>query len=200
MLDRGFDGRRKEQRLAIGGGGRHDAFDGGEEAHIQHAVGFVQNQNADASQVYQFAAQKIAQPAGRGDKDLRAFADGLQLRPFVESADYYRGADSRACGQLGENFVDLHGKLARGAQHQGSDAGFAGFVNQVLNQRQNERECFPGAGLRGGDHIAASQRRLNSLRLYGGRFGKAEFVEVALQLSRQSEFRETFHLIGCAED
>ena len=40
-----------------------------------------------------------------------------------------------------------------------------------------------------------TQRRLDSLSLYGSGFGKAELVEVALQLSGESEFSETFHLM-----
>ena len=55
VLDRAFNGRREEQRLAIGGHGRHDSLDGGQEAHVEHAVGFVQNQHADAAEIRRVA-------------------------------------------------------------------------------------------------------------------------------------------------
>ena len=48
VLDRGFDGGGEQQRLPRGGHGVHDALDGGEEAHVEHAVGFIEHQHADA--------------------------------------------------------------------------------------------------------------------------------------------------------
>jgi hypothetical protein len=66
---------------------------------------------------------------------------------------------------------------------------------QQFDQWQNEREGLPGAGLRRDNQIAPGQRRLDSQGLHGSGFGKAVFFEVALQESREREFRETFHLV-----
>ena len=52
----------------VGRHGRHDALDGGQEAHVEHAVGFIQNQDADAGEVDQLAAEEIEEAAGGGDQ------------------------------------------------------------------------------------------------------------------------------------
>ena len=38
------------------GSGRHDALDGGQEAHVEHAVGFVQDQDADTAEIDELPA------------------------------------------------------------------------------------------------------------------------------------------------
>ncbi len=62
-----------------------------------------------------------------------------------------------------------------------------------LDDGQDKRERFAGAGLRGGDQVAPGQRRLDGQRLDGRRLDKAVLGEIALQESREGEFRETFH-------
>jgi hypothetical protein len=42
----------------------------------------------------------------------------------------------------------------------------------VMNDGQNKRERFAGAGLRGGDQVAAGQRRLDGQLLDGRRLDK----------------------------
>jgi len=44
-LDRAFDRSREEKVLACGWKRRHNTFDRREEAHVQHAVRFVEDQN-----------------------------------------------------------------------------------------------------------------------------------------------------------
>ena len=43
------------------------AANGWFEAHVEHAIDFIQNQNLDLVQLDQLAAKKIFQAAGRGD-------------------------------------------------------------------------------------------------------------------------------------
>ena len=188
MLDRSFDGGRKEHCLAAGRGRGHDPFDGGQETHVQHAVGFIQHQHADGPQVDELAVEEIDQPSGGGDDHLSALADGLQLGSFVESADYDGGAKAGSYRHLGEGLVDLNGQLARGAQHQAADAAGRGLFAQQLNQGQNEGEGFTGTSLRRGDQVAPGQGRLDGLVLNRGEFGKSVFGEIALEGSREREF------------
>ena len=193
VLHGSFDGGRIEQRLPAGGSGGHDALDGGQEAHVEHAVGFVQHQDLDAGQVDQLAAQKIVQAAGSGDHHLRAFADGLQLRVFANPADHDGGADAGAVGDLGEGFMDLDGQFAGGAQDNGADAFGAGFREERLDERQDEREGLASAGLRRGHDIAARKRRLDGKLLHGCGLRESVLQEVGLEDGGESEFCETFH-------
>ena len=93
VLDGAFDGGGEEQGLAISGQGGHDALDGGQEAHVEHAVGFIQHQDVHVAESDEIAAQKIVETAGGGDQHLGAFANGLQLRVFADAADDDGGAD-----------------------------------------------------------------------------------------------------------
>ncbi len=190
----------KSKRLAIGRSGRDDLLDGGQKAHVEHAVGLVQNQDANIAQIDQIAAHKIRQPAGCRDQHLRAVTNGPQLRILAQAADGDGGANAGAGRHFDERVVDLHGELARGAQDNGTDAGGCGLLGELANNledRQDKRERLAGAGLRGGDQVASGQRRLNGLSLDGGGLDKAVLGEIAPQGSRKGEFRETFHFWFC---
>ena len=77
MVDRG----REEQRLAIGGGGVYDGGDGGQEAHVKHAVRFVQHEGLDAAEVDDAFVHEVVQAAGRGDEHVGAASDLVDLGP-----------------------------------------------------------------------------------------------------------------------
>ena len=67
------------------------------------------------------------------------------------------------------------------------------LLRDQVDDGQDKRERLAGAGLRGGDHVASGQRRLDGQGLDGRGFGKAVLHQIALQRSREGEFRETFH-------
>ena len=52
-----------------------------------------------ALQLHEFALQEIGEPAGSGDDHLRAPANRVQLRLFIQAADHDRGADTGAGGK-----------------------------------------------------------------------------------------------------
>ncbi|KAG1543388.1 hypothetical protein G6F50_013995 [Rhizopus delemar] len=60
-------GGRKQQRLAFGRAVRGDGDDVVIEAHVDHAVGFVQHQRGQAGQVQAAARQVVLDAAGRAD-------------------------------------------------------------------------------------------------------------------------------------
>ena len=199
VLDRALDGGGKEQRLAIGRGGRDDFLDGGQEAHVEHAVGLIQNQNPDIAQIDQVAAHEVGQPSGCRDQHLRAVANCPQLRILAQAADGDGGANAGAGRHFGERVVDLHGEFARGAQDDGADAcgpraAWAGRL-KYFEDRQDKRERFAGAGLRGCDQVAPGQCGLNGQSLDGGGVDKAVLCQIAPERSGKREFRETFHFL-----
>ena len=60
-------------------GRRHrfgDLADVGPEAHVHHAVGFVEHEDLELREVADVAAHVIEQPAGRGDDDVDAGLEG----------------------------------------------------------------------------------------------------------------------------
>ena len=70
--DLGRHGGREEQGLADLRQQRDDALDIGNEAHIEHAVGFVDHQDLDVVQQDAAAIEQIHQAAGRGDQHVDA--------------------------------------------------------------------------------------------------------------------------------
>ena len=187
VLHRAFDGGGEEQGLPVAGDRFHDALHRGEKTHVQHAVGFVQNQHAHRTEIDEAAAEKIVKPAGSRDQHPRALADGLQLRALADAANDYGGARAGAGCHRHEHFVDLHGQLARGREDDGAHAGAARLLFEQVKEGQDKRQGFAGAGLRGGNQVFAGQRRLNRLRLNGSGLNKSVLGEIALQESGKGE-------------
>ena len=67
--------RGEEQGLAGEGHQLADALDVGNEAHVEHAVGFVDHQDLDAGQQDLAALGEIEQAAGRRDQHVGAAGD-----------------------------------------------------------------------------------------------------------------------------
>ena len=76
-LDFGRHGRGEEQRLAARRQQLADALDVGDEAHVEHAVGLVDDEDLDAGQQQLAALEMIEQPAGRGDQHVDAAVELL---------------------------------------------------------------------------------------------------------------------------
>lgn len=68
------EGGGEHERLAVAcllhGGVVHHLLNVLHKAHIQHAVGLVQNGEADALKVHAVAANKVKQPSGGGHQDM----------------------------------------------------------------------------------------------------------------------------------
>src|SRR5690606_29571016 len=72
FLDFRRHGGRKEQSLPARRQEAADAFDIGDEAHVEHTVGFVDDENVDAGQKQAAALEMVEQAAGRRDQDVGA--------------------------------------------------------------------------------------------------------------------------------
>ena len=194
VLDGAFDGGREEHGLAAGGHGRHDALDGGQKAHVEHAVGFIENQDADAAEVDQRAAEKIVEPAGGGDGHLGAAANGVQLRVLAEAAHDHGGADAGAGGHLVEGLGNLDGELPRGAQDQrrGGRAA-AGSLASVWITGRTKASVFPvpvsAVATRSRPASAGSMARAWT----GVSSVKFCLLRLVCKTEGQREFRESFH-------
>ena len=147
-------GRRKRFR---------DLADVGPEAHVHHAVRFVEDEDFQFREVANLAPHVIEQASGRRDDDLDA---GLQ-RTFLRldrNAAVHRGARHRGviCEAL-YFVVNLRDELARGRQHEranrsGGCRGFTMRAHQPIEDRQEIRRRLAGAGLRAPDDVASSER------------------------------------------
>ena len=95
----------------------------GPEADVEHAVGLVENDEANAAQHQRAAADQVDHAAGRADDDLRPAAKMLDLLADRLAAVDRHDAHVAAEGQFDALVADLDGQFAGGQQHQGLHAG-----------------------------------------------------------------------------
>ena len=91
-----------------------DATKCGQKAHIQHAVGFVEDQNFHLPQVDQVTGDEILQASGGGNDETRAGAHRCNLRFFRKAADNQSRLRQVTAAEFLVLSIDLHGQLARG--------------------------------------------------------------------------------------
>ena len=106
--------RREQQVLALGRQDREDLADVADEAHVQHPVRLVEDEDLDAGQVDRALAEVVEQAAGRGDDDLGTGAEGADLRVEADAAVDRRRPDRVAPRRTSER-SPRPGARARGS-------------------------------------------------------------------------------------
>jgi hypothetical protein len=104
----------------------HDGAEGGEEAHVEHAVGLVEDDGCGAGQVDQAAIDIVTEAARGGDDHFGAGLDVAELALLAQAADDVGGMDVHAVDELAEGLVDLDAKFAGGAADEDLDGLGAG--------------------------------------------------------------------------
>ena len=147
---------REEQRLAVARRGGHDAVDDRAEAHVEHAVGLVEDEDPDAREGHVAAADEVLEAAGRGDEDVR-LAGGARLLLDAGAAVDGRDGERAGVGQRADLLDDLQGELAGGGE---DEAGLLGAVGlQAVDHRRAEGEGLARAG-RGVDEDVAAREHV----------------------------------------
>ena len=201
--------RREQQRLALGRRLAHNAADGGQKAHVEHAVGLVEHQHLDLVQVAGALLDQIDQTARRGDQDVAAVLEGSGLGLVAHAAHDGHGNMAGDVGDLARDLVDLLGELARGGdnEHHRATAVALGLLGaatavaaaalthrlgrsdvlQIVHGRQQEGGRLAGAGLGGGKQVAAFEHHRDRAGLHGRRRRVAQVLD------------GTKHLVGKAQ-
>ena len=201
-------GRREQQRLAVGGGEADDLADGGQEAHVEHAIGLVEDEDLDLVEHAGALVDEVDQAAGRGDQDVAAALERALLGVIGDAAHDGDRDVLGARGDLPADVVDLLRELARGGddQHAGTAAdrhrAAAGALDarQGAHGRQQEGRGLARAGLGGGEQVAAGQHLGNSGGLDGGGVLVAEVLDGGEDAVGQAEVGEAGQpcLVGVA--
>ena len=152
--DLGRHGRGEEQRLPRERHQLADALDVGNEAHVEHTVGLVDDENFDAGEQQLAAIEEVEQAARRRDQHVGAAHDLGFLIAEGDAADQQRDVELVIRAIFGEAFLDLRGEFAR----------------RLENERA--RHARPGAAL----FETAQHRQREGGRLAGARLGDAENV------------------------
>ncbi len=162
-------GRREEKRLALLGQHIDDLFDVGDEAHVEHTVGFVNHQQFAVRQKQLATFKGIDQAARRRDDDICAlfqdfalFGGGLAPDDQCLRQGHVFAIGVEVCRNLGRKFA---GRFQNdGTRHTHTRAA----VMQDIKHRQGEAGRFTRARLCTAQNVACHQHRRDSLSLDRG--------------------------------
>ncbi|MNZ93745.1 hypothetical protein D3C78_1128270 [compost metagenome] len=143
-----------------------------DKAHVEHAVGFVQDQDLHRGQVQEALLLQVQQTAGRGHQNVDAALDAVDLRVHAHAAEDHGGADVvQVLGVAAHRLFDLGREFARRRQDQGPHAlvaelaGRGVALDQAIEHGQGEGGRLAGAGLRAGKQVLALQHGRDGLGL-----------------------------------
>ena len=185
--------RREQQGLPVLGHRGRDATDVADEAHVEHAIGFVEDEEADLSELHVAALDQVEQTARRGDQDVDAARQGLDLAAVAQTTDDGAEAQAEAATVGVEAAGDLDREFAGRRQHESARAlGLGAFLvlEKVLQHGQRERRRLAGAGLGDAQNVTALQQGGNGARLDGRRHGVVRCIQRTQQRLGQTEVRK----------
>ena len=187
--------RREQHRLSFDGRRLQDRVDVVGEPHVEHLVGLVEDHRLDRAEMQRAATDVVECPAGRGDDDVHAAVERLQLSEDRLATVDRRDLDAELAAVLEDGFADLHRQLASRHQHQRDRHDLGGGVDH-LQRRQRERRGLAGAGRCLAQQVLARQQVRDGLALDRCRFFVAEIVDRLQQFRAQAETLETLAFAG----
>ena len=146
----------------------HEAADVGQKTHVQHAIGFIENEEFHFVQFDGALFEMVEESSGRGGDDVRAGAEFIILLAVTDAAiddGHFQIGEARIIANGG---FDLRRELARRLQDERTRANGIMFA-ELGKDRQGERGGFAGAGLRAADDVLAGQNQWYGAELDGGR-------------------------------
>ena len=147
---------------------RDDFADVVDEAHVEHAVGFVEHQEFDLVELQPVALDEIEQAAGGRHQDFDALHDRADLAAHRHAADRQRRGQADVAAIGVEAVEDLAGQFAGRREHQHA-AGLGlrpdPVFQNAVQDRQREGRGLAGAGLGDADDVAAGDGERDGLGL-----------------------------------
>jgi hypothetical protein len=185
----------EEQRLARVGRLRDDPVDSGLEAHVEHPVGLVEDEDANSVEGDDAAVDQVLEATWSGDKNVGLFG-GLDLGTEADAAVDSGDLEVTRLRQRANVFDDLAGELAGGGEDEGADSTRFGIEALDHRDAEGERLARPGGGLDqevvSGERIADDQlldrKRMGDVtarermdhRLRDAEIGKGNYLKCSL--------------------
>mmetsp|Transcript_145911 Transcript_145911/g.467706 ORF Transcript_145911/g.467706 Transcript_145911/m.467706 type:complete len:467 (+) Transcript_145911:92-1492(+) len=142
---------------------QHDLIDLRHEAHVEHAVRLVQDQEAHGRHGQDLAVDEVDEPPRRRRHDVRAHGELEELRLGVDAAVDLGTSDRRLEGELPRLEVDLGAELA-----------CRGEDDRLRRSRHADLHAHGARGLRGVD--ATEDRQQEGTRLARARLRAAHGI------------------------
>ena len=187
-------GGGKQQRLAGLGQGRDDLSDVAHEAHVEHPVGLVEDEELDRLEPRAPLAHEVEQAARRGDENVDAAAQGVDLRLLADAAEDHGLAQMQMLAVGAELVADLDREFAGRRQDQGARAArpvVCALSGKLMENRQREGRRLAGAGLGDAQHVPAGEKFGDGPRLDRRRDYMVSGIQRKLYRIGQAEVRET---------
>ncbi len=154
LQDRRGHRRAEQQRLTVLRQLAQHAADVGQEAHVEHAVGLVEDEHLQLRQVRVGVLQVVEEAAGRRDDHVGALTEGALLRAHADAAEDARDAQAGVADEALRGLLDLRGELAGGREDQRARRA-APAAAETLQDRQEERGGLAAARRGGAEYVAA---------------------------------------------
>ena len=187
--DRAGHRRREEQVLPLGGEVPQDALDVGEEAHVEHPVGLVDDEDLQPVELRVAEAEVVEEAAGSRDDDVDPGAEGVLLRPHADAAEDGGAGERRVDGELPRVLVDLGGQLARRRDDQGAREA-ARLPDETVEDREDEGGRLAAPRHRAGEEVLAGEGGGDRVVLDRGGPGEAQLLDAAEEVGVETEGRE----------
>ena len=162
-------GGGEEQVLPFQGQVGYDLHDIVIKPHVQHPIGFVQDEVLQSGYLYIAHIEVGDHAAGCADNDIGPLGQGLFLIreiAAVAASIYGDGADGRKIGEALQVLGDLDSQFARGDDDEGIHLVLGPGGQQPMNDGEKEGGSLTGAGLCGCYDIFAGKNEGDHLFLY----------------------------------
>ena len=165
-------GRAEEHGLAGGPGRQHgqEGLDVGEKAHVEEAVGLVDDEIAEVLELEVAAAGEVEETARSADDDVDALAEQGDLAVVAHAAEEDADDEGQVLAQDLGLALDLDGQLAGRGDDEGFPPARTGIVHHALEDGDEERGGLArsGLGLHGDIPALEGERKCLGLDVRGG--------------------------------
>ena len=155
--DRAVERGREQQHLTLARSLLDDATHGGQEAHVGHLVGFVDDDGGNVAQVDRPHLDEVFETARAGNDELDTTVERFALAAVADTAVDRRCVVAGGLRERGELGHDLLGEFTSGCEHERNGALRAG-VGETRDEREPEAESLPGPGGGAAGNVASGER------------------------------------------
>ena len=201
-LDRIRHGGREQHRLAAFGQGGGNLLHVADEAHVEHAVRFVEDKDLDRVEPQVALVHQVDQPPRGGGQDVDALGQGPDLGTDGGAAEDDACAQAQVAAVGSDAVADLARQFAGRRQDQrlrlaaiGFCGGLAAVFRQAMQQGQGESGGLAGAGLGDAQQVAPLNKRRDGFGLDGGGGGVAFVRDGAKDGLGQFEAQKISHVV-----
>ena len=162
-------GGGEEQRLPLHRHGADDPLHVRQEAHVEHAVRLVEDEDGDRVEPDVSLLEQVEEASRGRDQDIDAAPERRDLLLLAHAAEDDRAGQGHVAAVVPAVLADLRGELAGGRDDEGARGARPRLAGQGLEQGQREGRRLAGPGLGAADEVPAGEHRRDGLHLDGGR-------------------------------